>query len=161
MKSEDMPALEARLGNIEKMLSTILERNAGVIDWGQIPIPDPSDPAPEDFVRTRVRELVLKNPGWFTDPPPEDFLNVRVIDLIRRYRGGFTDPAPDDLGSVRLRDLITRIPGGGISDPSPEDIGRLTTIELENQIHKINTEVVRLNSLQRMFTERLQELQKR
>lgn len=124
------------------------------------------DPPPDDLVRgrgsilaARVGAILQRNPGWFTDPPPEDFLNVRILDLIRRWRGGFTDPAPDDLTNVRLRDLIQRIPGGGFTDPSPEDIGRLTRPELEAQLHKVNTEMVRLKSLERLLSDRLSQFQ--
>ncbi len=120
------------------------------------------DPPPFDSVRfqgnvlqERLGDILQRNPGWFTDPPPDDFLNVRVLDLIRRYRGGFTDPAPDDLAGVRLRDLIQRIPGGGFTDPPPDDIGRLSRPELEAQLHKINAELVRLKSLERLITDRL------
>lgn len=120
------------------------------------------DPPPDDLVRgrgsvfqARMGTILQRNPGWFTDPPPEDFLNVRILDLIRRWRGGFTDPAPDDLTNVRLRDLLQRIPGGGFTDPSPEDIGRLTRPELEAHLHKVNTEMIRLKSLERLISDRL------
>jgi hypothetical protein len=123
------------------------------------------DPPPDDLVRwrgspleARLGEILRRNPGWFVDPPPEDFLNVRLLDLIRRWRGGFTDPAPEDLGNVRLRDILQRIPGGGIVDPPPEDIARLTKAEVEAQLHKINAEMVRLKSLERLFHERLGSL---
>lgn len=125
------------------------------------------DPPPFDSVRfqgnivqERLAEVLQRNPGWFTDPPPDDFLNVRVLDLIRRYRGGFSDPAPDDLAGVRLRDLIQRIPGGGFTDPPPDDIGRLSRPELEAQLHKINAELVRLKSLERLITDRLDKTAK-
>jgi hypothetical protein len=85
---------------------------------------------------------------------------VRVLDLIRRYRGGFTDPAPNDLGNIRLGDLLSHIPGGGFTDPAPEDIRRLTSVELETSIHRINGEVLRLQSLGKMLTERLNEVRK-
>lgn len=121
------------------------------------------DPPPLDLTRfrgdvlqARLAEIVQRNPGWFTDPPPEDFLNVRLLDLIRRWRGGFTDPAPADLGNVRLRELIQRIPGGGFTDPSPDDLAKLTKPELESQLHKVSTELVRLKSLERLITERLE-----
>ncbi len=118
------------------------------------------DPPPRDLVRgsileARLGEIYQRNPGWFADPPPEDFLNVRLLDLIRRWRGGYTDPAPDDLAGVRLRDLMQRIPGGGFSDPPPDDIARLTKPELEAQLHRINAEMVRLKSLERLISDRL------
>jgi hypothetical protein len=105
-----------------------------------------------------LEEIVRRSPGWFADPPPEDFLNVRLLDLIRRYRGGFTDPVPDELGNIRLSDLFQRIPGGGFTDPAPPDIARLTPTELETQRHRINAEKVRLDSLDRMIGERLNQL---
>jgi hypothetical protein len=116
------------------------------------------DPAVTDTVRATLEDIISRNPGWFADPPPEDFLNVRILDLIRRYRGGFTDPAPDDLANIRLSDLLQRIPGGGFTDPAPPDIGRLTQAELETQRHRINAEKVRLESLDRMIGDRLNQL---
>jgi hypothetical protein len=120
-----------------------------------------ADPAVTDLVRSgssmeqRLNELLTRNPGWFADPPPEDFLNVRVLDLIRRWRGGFTDPAPEDIANLRLRDVLQRIPGGGFTDPAPDDIARLARPELEAQLHKINAEMVRLKSLERLINDRL------
>ena len=121
------------------------------------------DPPPRDFVRAnaveaRLRDILSRNPGWFSDPPPEDFLNVRILDLIRRWRGGFTDPAPDDISGVRLRDLLQRVPGGGFSDPPPDDISRLTKSEIESQLHRVNAEMVRLKSFERLLTDRLGKL---
>lgn len=123
------------------------------------------DPPPIDLTRAnvvdaRLNELYRRNPGWFADPPPEDFLNVRILDLIRRWRGGFTDPAPDDIAGVRLRDLMQRIPGGGFSDPPPDDIAHLTRPELEAQLHRVNAELVRLKSLERMIADRLNKAAK-
>lgn len=139
----------------------LLERQ--LIDFrGPQTDPSPEDLArvPQNFMRSRLGEISRVNPGWVTDPPPEDFLNVRVLDLIRRYRGGFTDPAPEDLSNVRLADLIRRIPGGGFTDPAPEEIGKLTRVELESQLHKVGTELVRLRSLERAMQDRLGQLEK-
>ncbi len=124
----------------------------GIMPKGDPPAPDL---VRQSAVQARLGEILQRHPGWFTDPPPDDFLNVRLLDLVRRWRGGFTDPAPDDLANVRLRDLLQRIPGGGIVDPGPEDIARLTKSEAEAQIHKINAEVVRLKSIERLLNERL------
>ena len=153
--------LQARLEAMEEILV-----HAGLSEEFELTRrPPPVDPGPldrvplrDDMVNIRLQDILRKNPGWITDPPPEDFLNVRVLDLIRRYRGGFTDPAPDDLANVRLKDLIQRIPGGGFTDPSPEDISRLTVSELETQLHKISTEVVRFKSLERVISGRLEEI---
>jgi hypothetical protein len=127
--------------------------------------PPIGDPAASDLARLgrsvleeRLSEILSRNPGWFTDPPPDDFLNVRVLDLIRRWRGGFSDPAPEDLANARLRDLLQRIPGGGITDPGPDDLARLTKPEIEAQLHKVNAELVRLKSLERMLNERRSQL---
>ena len=154
MKDLSIEMLAKRLDSIESALA-------------KFKIPDRSpiaDPPPYDYgyldklVERRIDHIFKKNPGWISDPPPEDFLNVRVLDLLRRYRGGFTDPAPDDLSNVRLRDIIQRIPGGGFTDPSPVDIRNLTISETESQLHKVNTELVRLNSLKRTLTNRLDEI---
>lgn len=180
--------LSARLDRIEKTLARLDLGGWGPIvdpppddlprwknDWSRIRLIDlirrlvpgggKTDPPPDDLGRTggglleaRLGDILKRNPGWFTDPPPEDFLNVRVLDLIRRWRGGFTDPAPDDLAHVRLGELISRIPGGGFTDPSPDDLGRLTQSELESQLHKVNAEMVRLKSLERLMTDRLSAL---
>lgn len=184
--TDDVSSIVKRLENVEQLLSrlSIFDDLINPVD----PAPDDivrfrpdllnlrlrdllrdiitkGDPPPRDLtrvradaVRSRLGELMVRNPGWFTDPPPEDFLNVRVLDLIRRYRGGFADPPPEDLANVRLRDLLQRIPGGGITDPGPEDLGRLSRSELETQLHRINTELVRLKSLERMVSERLSNM---
>jgi hypothetical protein len=129
--------------------------------------PPVADPAVTDLARSqagsvadRLAEILQRNPGWFADPPPEDYLNVRLLDLVRRWRGGFTDPAPDDLAHVRLRDLLQRIPGGGFTDPAPSDLARLTTAEVETQLHKVNTEMVRLKSLERLLNDHLSQAKK-
>jgi hypothetical protein len=186
MANVDLDSLAQRLDRIERVLSrfSVLDDLINPVD----PPPDDlgrvrpdilrqrlidliahlipkGDPPPFDFVRgrgsaleARIGEILRRNPGWFVDPPPEDFLNVRLLDLVRRWRGGFSDPAPEDLGNVRLRDLLQRIPGGGIADPPPEDLARLTKPELEAQLHKVNTELLRLKSLERLFNERLGKL---
>jgi hypothetical protein len=151
--------MEARLEAIERQI-TLLANQFERFTNGFPDLSPIADPPPDDIVRRRIQDIVLRNPGWITDPPPEDFLNVRILDLIRRYRGGFTDPAPDDLANVRLRDLLQRIPGGGVSDPSPEDLSRLTRVELESHIHRINAEMIRLQSMERLMTERLDEIGK-
>jgi hypothetical protein len=180
----DLSSIVQRLDRIEQKLSraSLLDDLINPVDpppddWGRVRpeilgrrlielirkfrVPK-GDPPPFDTVRfqgnvleERLGQVLQRNPGWFTDPPPDDFLNVRVLDLIRRYRGGFTDPAPDDLAGVRLRDLIQPIPGGGFTDPPPDDLGRLTRPELEAQLHKINSELVRLKSLERLINDRL------
>lgn len=126
------------------------------------------DPPPFDVSRfqgaganaasARWNEILRRGPGWVVDPPPEDFLNVRLLDLIRRWRGGTSDPAPEDLVNVRLRDLLEKIPGGGggVVDPAPDDIGRLSKVEVEEHIHRLNAEMVRLKSLEKLLNERLE-----
>ncbi len=176
MADEVQLTVEQRMDRLEQLLHTILDESL----WQIIHRPPPGDPAVTDLtraqlatitrrpprgdppaldlVRARLQEIMGSSLRWFADPPPEDFLNVRVLDLIRRYRGGFTDPAPEDLGTIRLRDLLARIPGGGISDPAPEDLARLTTVELETHLHRINAELTRLESLRGLFRQRLDNL---
>ena len=158
MAEKEQVSMEKRLDVMEKALTSIAER---LDSLGGVPDLSPvTDPPPDDFVRNRIDDIFRRNPKWITDPPPEDFLNVRVLDLIRRYRGGFTDPAPNDFGNIRLKDLLTTIPGGGFTDPAPDDISRLTAVELETQLHRINAEMVRLKSVERLFANQLEELQK-
>jgi len=186
----DAPDVLSRLDRIERQLADLsflrnlvnpvdpspedIARLRGDPEFGQLAealrqlvrIPHRGDPAPSDRVRwgvvqARLADLLTRNPSWFSDPPPEDFLNVRVLDLIRRWRGGFSDPAPDDLGGVRLRDLLQRIPGGGISDPSPEDLGRLSKTEVETQLHRVSSELVRLRALERLLDERLKSFEQK
>ena len=125
------------------------------------------DPPPSDFsrlgsdVEARAAQLFQRRPGWIADPPPEDFLNLRLLDLIRRWRGGTTDPAPEDLANVKLGDLFRHFPPiHQPGDPGPEDIARLSRQEVEDQIHKVSAEVVRLQSLGKLLNERLGQLQK-
>ena len=158
-RAKSVRALEQRLQRVEGLLVELVDRLGAISpEFRRGPIADPAatdlvrrrpvgDPPAADSVRQRIAEIAQVNPGWISDPPPEDFLNVRILDLIRRYRGGFTDPAPDDLGNVRLRDLLSRVPGGGFTDPGPDDLKRLTTVELETVIHRINGEMGRLKSL--------------
>lgn len=159
MSEPDFGDVLRRLDLVEKTLSRVSEledliRRISPVD----PPPDDISRIDREGIRSRVMEIVRRNPGWITDPPPEDFLNVRVLDLIRRFRGGFSDPAPDDIANVRLGDILHRIPGGGVSDPPPSDISRLGRVELESQLHKINSEMVRLKSLERLISERLKEI---
>ena len=124
------------------------------------------DPPPSDLgragVEARVSQLFQRRPGWIADPPPEDFLNLRLLDLIRRWRGGTTDPAPEDLANVRLGDLLRQPvhfpPVHQPGDPGPDDIARLSRQEVEEQVHKVNAEVVRLQSLGKLLNERLGQL---
>jgi hypothetical protein len=186
MGEHSQPELEQRLERVENLLVEMIDRLGSISpEFRRRPVGDPAatdlvrrrpvgdpaaadlvrrrpigDPPAEDFVRERITEIAQNSPGWISDPPPEDFLNVRILDLIRRYRGGFTDPAPDDLGNVRLRDLLSRIPGGGFSDPGPEDVKRLTTVELDTVIHRINSEIERMKSLASVLVQRVAELRK-
>lgn len=84
------------------------------------------------------------------DPPPDDFVRLRpdlfqtrLIDLIRGIRIN-ADPPPDDI--IRFRgDLVGTI-------------ARLSRAEVEEQIHKVNAELVRLRSVEQMLNDRLANL---
>jgi hypothetical protein len=184
MAEQEPRLLEVRLHRVENLLVELLDLLGTALGGFRRPHGDPpaedlarrrphgdppaadlarrpiADPAAPDFVRQRLSEIMQARPGWFTDPPPEDFLNVRILDLIRRFRGGFTDPAPSELADVRLRDLLSRVPGGGFTDPGPDDIKRLSTVELETTVHRINAEMLRLKSLQGVLEQRLTDLRK-
>jgi hypothetical protein len=160
MADSDLALIVQRLDRIEHRLSAL----PGLIN--------PVDPPPDDLVRLRpdifqrrlidlIRDVIIKG-----DPPPIDVSRFRGLagggteaaasDLFRRIRW-FADPPPDDLWNLRLRDLIARIPGGGggVVDPAPDDIGRLTKPEVEALVHKVNAELVRLQSVEKLLNERL------
>lgn len=145
--------VQARLDYIVRLLeywATIVVPN----------IPPQVDPAATDTVRAGAMQAESyyrprPGPGPIIDPAATDLRNVRMLDLVRRIRGGFVDPAVTDLANLRLGDLLGRI--GPIPDPPPEDIARLSTVELEAQIHGINAEIVRLKSIEQMLSKRLHE----
>jgi len=108
-------------------------------------------------------------PGPIADPATEDFTRTRSIAAFRRPHG---DPAVHDL--VRLRELalqpefanlqvselLRRIrphPGG---DPGPSDIARLTLVELEEELHRVHAQKIRLDSFEKMLDDRVAELKR-
>jgi hypothetical protein len=115
----------------------------------------------------RIEQILVRyQPGIIVDPAPDDTVRHRpdifqtgLLELIRRWGGGTTDPAPEDLANVRLIDVIRQgvhiphihQPG----DPGPDDIARLSRQEVEAQIHQVNAEKVRLQSLEKLLNERL------
>jgi hypothetical protein len=142
MADTDLDSIVKRLDRIEQAVSHL--GGIGGIGGAGNPV---VDPPPDDLVRLRpdifqrrlidlLRDIIIKG-----DPPPFDITRFRV----------------DDLANLRLRDLLHRIPGGfgGVVDPAPDDIGRLTKAEVEVQIHRVNAEMVRLRSLEKMLNERL------
>jgi hypothetical protein len=159
MADSDLASIVQRLDRIEQRLSAL----PGLIN----PV---ADPPPDDLVRLRpdifqrrlidlIRDVIIKG-----DPPPFDVSRFRgglapeagVSDIFRRIRW-IADPPPDDLWNLRLRDLIARIPGagGGVVDPAPDDIARLSKAEVEGLVHKVNSELVRLQSVEKLLQERL------
>ena len=127
--------------------------------------PSPVDPSPWDIrhidkvLHERIDHILKLKKDIRTDPPPDDFLNVRLGDLVRFYRGDRDYRLPGNLSQIRLRDLMQFNPKDEITDPAPMDIKHLTVIELENQLHKVNAELVRLESLKGLFSDRLKEVQ--
>lgn len=102
----------------------------------------------------RIEQALFRFGGFggnpVVDPPPDDFVRLRpdifqtrLIDLIRLIRPN-VDPPPDDI--IRFRgDLVSTI-------------SRLSRAEVEEQIHKVNAELVRLRSVEQMLNERLANL---
>ena len=119
-----------------------------------------TDPAPDDIVNLKLGELLERIPGGgFTDPAPDDIVNLKLGELLERVPGGgFTDPAPDDIVNLKLGELFKGIPGGGFTDPAPDDLRHFSKIELEAQLHRVNTEQIKLDSLKNMISARLEEL---
>lgn len=83
----------------------------------------------------RIEQLLTHRPGPIVDPGPEDTV-----------RGG------THASAVHLPSLPHR------GDPPPSDIARLSRQEVEEQLHSINAEVVRLQSLGKVLNERLGQL---
>jgi hypothetical protein len=109
--------------------------------------------------------------GPFTDPGPEDFGRARLAGVFGGRRPPIGDPAVFDLARLRdlatqpefanmkVADLLRRIrPQPG--DPVPEDIHRFNIAELEEQIHRLAAQRIRLDSMEKMLNERLAELKK-
>ena len=58
----------------------------------------------------RLIDLIRKFRGGVVDPAPEDFVNVRIKDLINIIPGGgVVDPAPEDLARLDKAQLETRL----------------------------------------------------
>ncbi len=145
---------------------------AGILNElsGHSPIADPApwdhrqiyDPPPWDLGRLekvidyRLNKVFEKQ--FKTDPPPFDFLNIKLADLVYNYRRGLNYHLPRKLANVSLRELMEYIPGDEVTDPVPMDIAHLSIAELENQLHKINNELVRLESLKGLYNTRLKEI---
>jgi hypothetical protein len=87
----------------------------------------------------RIEQLIIRHPGLgpgpIVDPGPEDTV-----------RGG-THGSAAHLPSLPHR-----------GDPPPSDLARLSRQEVQEQLHQINAEVVRLQSLGKMLNERLGQL---
>lgn len=84
----------------------------------------------------------------------------RIEQLLthRPGPGPIVDPGPEDtVRGVQASALhLPHIPPKG--DPAPIDLARLSRQEVEEQLHQVNTETVRLQSLSKMLNERLGQL---
>ncbi len=85
----------------------------------------------------------------------------RIEQLLthRPGPGPIVDPAPEDTvrGGVHASAIhLPHIPPKG--DPAPIDLARLSRQEVQEQLHQVNAEVVRLQSLGKMLNERLGQL---
>jgi hypothetical protein len=160
--------LRRRLDMLEEIV--FAERPLG--GW-RLPGGGVSDPAPTDLGRlaaTRnlsaaVAELGRRfppdvNPG---DPSPIDTARLgrgvleQIAAEVLRIRGGVSDPAPDDpRGGGGVRPPIIRFPE--VADPAPTDLGRLTRADLEQQIELAQQTRLRLETLEKTLSERLQQV---
>ncbi len=85
----------------------------------------------------------------------------RIEQLLthRPGPGPIVDPGPEDTvrsGAHASAVHLPSLPHRG--DPPPSDIARLSRQEVQDQLHQVNAEVVRLQSLGKMLNERLGQL---
>lgn len=136
--------LNERLSVIEDVLDQLV---GGSGAWGgAVPLPV-VDPGPEDFGRTRTF-AAWRRPGPIGDPAVYDL--VRLRDLA-------TQP---EFANFKVAELLQRIRPHHGGDPGPSDIVRLPLAELEEQLHRVGAQKIRLESLEKMLTDRISELKK-
>ncbi|MCP4569554.1 MAG: hypothetical protein GY841_18410 [FCB group bacterium] len=123
------------------------------------PWPPPyADPVPMDasrraFTQSDAREKMMWPQPIPWDPMPFEYFRIPIVDLIRKFRGS-DKITIDNIADLRIVDLIPGIiPGGGVTDPGPEDWSRLSKADLEATHHRINSELIRLKSLEKRISE--------
>ena len=135
----------AQLHERVSLIEDVLDQLMGQGDWGW-PGPGPVvDPGPEDFTRTRSIAAFRRPHG---DPAVHDLVRLRELALQPEF------------ANLQVSELLRRIrphPGG---DPGPSDIVRLTLGELEEELHRVHAQKIRLESFEKMRDDRVAELKR-
>ncbi len=80
----------------------------------------------------------------------------RIEQILIHRPGPIVDPGPED--TARKATPVFHLPFPHTTDPGPSDLARLSRQEVQEQLHQVNAEVVRLQSLGKMLNERLGQL---
>ena len=123
-------SLEARLSALEQIIIII------IIGGGFPGVPPKGDSFATD--QTRIEAL------------------ARGLHGFRPPWGPGTDPAVTD--TTRLEALYRILGHGPIGDPFSPDLARLSAVELESGVHRVNAELVRLRALESQMQDRLREI---
>lgn len=139
-----LASLHERVSGIEQLLASLFE-GGGLSLPG---LPPNVDPGPEDFARLPggLGGVIRRPP--IADPATIDLARLRELALLPEF------------AELRVADLLRRLrphPGG---DPPSVDISRLTAAELEQRLHGIAAEKVRLESQEHALRKRLDDLKK-
>lgn len=101
--------------------------------------------------------------GPHVDPAPEDLGRIGSFGMAGRFGGWVADPSPDDLGRLGISERLLaalkgwRPPRPG--DPSPLDLSRLSKLQLEIALHGVEAERVRLDSMESLLKQQLDDVQ--
>jgi hypothetical protein len=82
----------------------------------------------------------------------------RIEQILTHRPGPIVDPGPEDTARGVHASAVHLPPILHKGDPPPTDIARLSRQEVQEQLHQVNAEVVRLQSLGKMLNERLGQL---
>jgi len=139
-----LASLHERLSGIEQLLASLFD--GGFSFPG---LPPNVDPGPEDFTRLPAfARRPVPGHGPIVDPATVDLARLRELALLPEF------------AEMRVAELLRRLrpfPGG---DPPSLDISRLTAVVLEQRLHTIAAEKVRLETQEHALRKRLDELKK-
>jgi hypothetical protein len=82
----------------------------------------------------------------------------RIEQILTHRPGPLVDPGPEDTVRGVHVSAAHFPPIRHTGDPGPSDLARLSRHEVQEQLHQVNAEVVRLQSLGKMLNERLGQL---
>jgi hypothetical protein len=116
--------------------------------------------------RAGLIDAVLGQLGPNVDPAPIDVGRFTGVGA-RIAAGGMSDPPPDDLGrgtlpvpgrAVTTDQLVEILRHFKHGDPAPTDISRFSKAQLDSALHDIAAERARLDSLEGMVKDQIQQV---